>query len=74
MIGALLVVLVVVGLVAYSSQKNDAEAQQKAQQLEQKFQTAGLSVPASCDDIVRTLGTDGGVVCERPANALGRAT
>jgi hypothetical protein len=71
---AVLVVLVIVGLLAYSSQKNDAEAQQKAQQLEQSFKAAGLTVPASRDDIVRTLGTDGGAVCENPANALGKAT
>jgi type II secretory pathway pseudopilin PulG len=70
---AVLIVLVIVGLLAYSSQKNDAEAQQKAQQLEQKFQAAGLAVPASHDDIVRTLGTDGGAICENPGTALGKA-
>ncbi len=73
-VGAVLVVLVVVGLLAYSSQKNDAQAQQKAQELEQKFEAAGLAVPASRDDIVRSLGTDGGAICENPANALGKAT
>ena len=29
-------------------------------------------VPASNDDIVRTLGTDGGAICENPATALGK--
>jgi glutamate:GABA antiporter len=73
-IGAVVVILIIVGLLTYSSQKNDAQSQQKAQQLEQKFQQAGLPVPASQDEIINSLGTDGGAVCENPANALGQAT
>jgi hypothetical protein len=68
------VVLVVVGLVTFSEKRSDAQAQQKAQQLTQDFQQAGLPVPRSQDAIVRWLGNDGGAVCANPANALGKAT
>ena len=73
-VAAVVVVLVVVGLVAYSSAKTDKEAQQKAEQLTQKFQQAGLPVPSDLSTITRSLGTDGGAVCDNPANALGKAT
>jgi hypothetical protein len=73
-IALVVVVLAVVGLVAYNSAKTNQEAQQKAQQLSQKFQKAGLPVPADLDSITRSLGTDGGAVCDNPANALGKAT
>ena len=72
-IGAIVVILVIIGLVAYSSAKTNQEAQQKAQQLTQQFQKAGLPTPASQDTITRSLGTDGGAVCDNPANALGKA-
>ena len=65
-------VLAVIGLIAYSGEKKDQEAQDKAQQLTQKFER-GLPVPEDQDIIVRSLGTDGGAVCENPANALGKA-
>jgi MFS family permease len=67
-------VLVVVGLLTYNAGKNNQEAKQKAQELTQKFEAAGLPVPADLESITRSLGTDGGVVCDNPANALGKAT
>jgi amino acid transporter len=73
-IAGVIVVLIIMGLLAYTSHKNNAEAQQKAQQLEQKFKQAGLPVPVSTNDIARSLGSDGGAVCENPATALGKAT
>jgi hypothetical protein len=72
-IGAVLVVLAVIGLITYSSNENTAEAQQKAQQLTQAFRQAGLPVPQDQDILIRSLGTDGGAVCDNPASALGRA-
>src|SRR5262249_27368092 len=50
------------------------EAVAKAQQLEQKFEQQGLFVPVSQDTLVRVFGTNGGTVCENPADALGKAT
>jgi hypothetical protein len=73
-IGGVLVVLAVVGLITYSSNKTDAEAQQKAQQLTQAFRQAGLPAPENQTIITRSLGNDGGAVCDNPASALGRAT
>lgn len=72
-IGIVLVVLCVIGLLTYSQQKNDQEAQAKAQQLVTKFQAAGLPVPQDLTILTRTLGTDGGAVCDNPASAFGKA-
>ncbi|HVI19411.1 MAG TPA: hypothetical protein VM684_17015 [Gaiellales bacterium] len=72
-LGALVVILMVIGLITYSGKKNTEQAQAKAQELTQKFQAAGLRVPQDQDIITRSLGTDGGAVCDNPANALGRA-
>ena len=66
--------LCIVGLITYSGEKETQQAQDKAQQLTQKFKAAGLEVPVNNDVFVRTLGSDGGTVCDNPASALGRAT
>lgn len=72
-VGLVVVVLMIVGLITYSGEKKDQQAQDKAQQLTQKFKQAGLPVPQDQDIIVRSLGHDGGNVCDNPASALGRA-
>jgi hypothetical protein len=33
-----------------------------------------LKVPVNQDVFIRSLGTDGGAVCDNPASAIGRAT
>ena len=71
--GGVVLVLVIVGLITYSGEKKTAEAEQKAQELTQKFAQAGLPVPQNQDIIVKSLGHDGGAVCDNPANALGKA-
>ena len=71
-IAGVLIVLCIIGLITYSGKKSDAEAQDKAQQLSQKLEAAGLPVPDE-DILIRSFGTDGGAVCDNPANALGRA-
>jgi hypothetical protein len=73
-IGAVVVVLCVIGLIVYDTAQDNQAAQDKAQQLTQAFSQAGLPVPADTDQIVATLGDDGGAVCANPANALGKAT
>jgi hypothetical protein len=72
-VGGVVVVLVIIGLVTFNTAKTNQQAQNKAKQLTQRFQKAGLPVPASLDTITRSLGTDGGAVCDNPANALGKA-
>jgi hypothetical protein len=71
-VGAVAIALAVIGLITYSGNKRSAEAEQKAQELTQKLEQAGLTAPDQ-DIIIRSLGNDGGAVCENPANALGRA-
>jgi hypothetical protein len=71
--GIVAVVLAIVGLFTYSGQKQSEEATAKAQELSQAFEQAGLRVPQDLTIITRSLGTDGGAVCDNPANALGRA-
>ena len=73
-IGAVVVVLCVIGLILYDAAQDNQEAQAKAEQLTQEFERAGLPVPVNTDQIVAPLGDDGGAVCENPANALGKAT
>jgi hypothetical protein len=72
-IAAVVVILVIIGLVTWNRASTNQEAQQKAQQLSQKFEQNGLPVPADIDTITRSFGTDGGAVCDNPANALGKA-
>ena len=72
-VGAVVVVLLVVGLITYSGKSDDRKAQEKADQLTQKFEAAGLPVPEDQDIITRSLGTDGGAVCDNPGSALGKA-
>ena len=71
--GAVLVVLCVIGLITYSGERETRQAQDKAQELTQKLESAGLTPPDE-DILVRTLGSDGGNVCDNPATALGRAS
>jgi hypothetical protein len=72
-IGAVVVILAVIGLVTYRSAENDQTAQAKAQELTVKLQAAGLTAPHQ-EVLIRSFGTDGGAVCANPANALGKAT
>ncbi|MFJ5776491.1 hypothetical protein [Streptomyces sp. NPDC093094] len=70
-IGAIvvLVALVIIGLVNYSSVRSTNEAAKKANQLADAAEQAGYPRPDTAT-IERVLGTDGGVVCENPATAL----
>ncbi len=72
-IGGVLVVLCVVGLITYSGERDTQQAQDKATELTQKLESVGLRAPKQ-ELLVRTLGTDGGNVCDNPASALGRAS
>lgn len=73
-VGAVVVVLAIVGLIVYDTAQDNQAAQDKALQLTSAFEEAGLPVPADQEQIVATLGDDGGPVCANPANALGKAT
>jgi hypothetical protein len=72
-VGGVALMLVVIGLFTYSAHENNEEAQALAAELTQKLEAAGLRTPEDQDVFVQTLGTDGGAVCDNPADALGRA-
>lgn len=73
-LAALAAALAVVGIITWDDHRDDEQAQEKAAALTVKFKQAGLPVPEDNDIIVRSLGHDGGAVCDDPGNALRQAT
>jgi hypothetical protein len=69
LVGGVILVLLVVALVAWNSNKETQAANQKADQLIATLEQAGLATPDK-DQIVRVLGDDGGTVCADPELAL----
>jgi hypothetical protein len=69
LVGGVILVLLVVALVAWNSNKETQAANQKADQLIATLNQAGLATPDK-DQIVRVLGDDGGTVCADPELAL----
>ena len=72
LVGGVILVLLVVGLVAFNNNKETQAAQQKADQLISTLNQAGLPTPSK-DQVVRVLGDDGGTVCADPTLALKKA-
>ena len=68
----LLAAFVLAGLIAFSSARETAEAQEKADELIAAIEDAGATAPSQ-DQIVRVLGDDGGATCQDPNEALSRA-
>jgi len=73
LLAGVVAVLVVIGLISYSGKKETEAAKEKAGELSRLLEKNGLPAPDQ-DIIVRSLGEDGGAVCENPADALGKAT
>jgi hypothetical protein len=71
-IGAILLGLTVTALVAFSSARSTAEAEDKADEFIASIDEAGLPTPSK-DQVVRVLGDDGGAVCADPNSALKKA-
>jgi hypothetical protein len=69
LVGGVILVLLIVALVAFNSNKETEAANQKADQLIATLEQAGLATPDK-DQIVRVLGDDGGTVCADPQLAL----
>jgi hypothetical protein len=72
LVGGVILVLLVVALVAWNSNKETQAANQKADQLIATLNQAGLPTPDK-DQVVRVLGDDGGTVCADPTLALKKA-
>ena len=68
-VGGGLAVLLIVMLVAWNYDRQNAEADAKAQELIAAYEEAGLRAPDQ-DEIARTLGDDGGSVCETADSEL----
>jgi hypothetical protein len=68
-IGGLVLILCVIGLITYNTNKESERAVQLAAELTQKLEAAGYTAPDQ-DILVRSLGDDGGAVCDDPAGAL----
>jgi hypothetical protein len=68
----LLVVLLVVGLVMFKTVHSSVDANRKADQLAKELAAAGYPVP-NHNTIVRTLGGDGGALCQDPGSPLIKA-
>ncbi|MFG2914772.1 hypothetical protein ACGF0D_18025 [Kitasatospora sp. NPDC048298] len=69
---ALLVAMLITGLLSFAQLHGTDRAAEKAKQLSAKLSAAGYPVPTQ-DQIVHTLGEDGGAVCADPAGALNQA-
>ncbi|MFC9787704.1 Tfp pilus assembly protein FimT/FimU [Rhodococcus sp. NPDC127528] len=65
--------LLVLALIAFSSARSTAQAEQKANQLIAALEQAGAHAPSE-EQLVRVLGDDGGAICADPNSALTRAT
>src|SRR4029079_7823957 len=72
-VGAISIVLVVLGLVLFDSAKETQEAAAQADQHRAALHAVGVPAPPR-DEVVRVLGSDGGATCDDPNDALSRAT
>jgi hypothetical protein len=68
-VGGALGVLLIVMLVAWNYDRQNDEADAKAQELIAAYEAAGLTAPDQ-DQIARVLGDDGGQVCETADSEL----
>jgi hypothetical protein len=68
-VGGVFGVLLIVMLVAWNYDRQNDEANAKAQELIAAYEAAGLPAPDQ-DQIARTLGDDGGQVCETADSEL----
>ena len=72
-VGGAVLVLCIIALLTFSKGQQNEQAEQLAAELTQKIEQAGYTAPDQ-DILVRTLGDDGGAVCNDPAGALRVAT
>ena len=68
----LLAIVTVAGVLAFSRGVNDAQAQNKANELINRLTEVGARTP-DVDQVARVLGDDGGATCENPNDALSRS-
>ena len=66
LIGAVVTGLAIWGVIAYRGHEDTQAANAKAQKLQDTFEAAGLPAYPDTREVARTLGTDGGAVCDTP--------
>ncbi|MFI6678309.1 hypothetical protein [Kribbella sp. NPDC050470] len=71
-VAVVLVVLLVIGWIAYSNTKYTQEAEQKADQLIAALKAEGVERTPTRDQLVYVLGTEGGATCSNPNDALSK--
>jgi hypothetical protein len=70
-LGLILLGLLVWGLIVYDRARDTQEAQEKAQQLIDKFVATGLPTGGrTAEEVARVFGDDGGAVCASPTSDL----
>ena len=72
LLGAIVAGLAIWGVIAYRGHDDTQAANAKARQLQNAFIAAGLPTYSDTNEVARTLGTNGGAVCDTP-ETLGRA-
>ncbi|TCC60570.1 hypothetical protein E0H73_21850 [Kribbella pittospori] len=72
-VAVVVAILMIIGLIAFSSKRSNEQAEQKADQFIAALQSAGARTPTR-DQVVRVLGDDGGATCNDPNSALTRGT
>ncbi len=72
LVGAVVLILMVLGTVSWRNAKAGEEAERKADQLIAAITTAGGQAP-SREQVIRVLGTDGGAICTNPNESLIKA-
>jgi len=70
--GVIVVALAILGLVFFDYANDNQQAKSKSDQLISALDQAGYRTPTT-DQVVNTLGTDGGAVCTNPDKKLSRA-
>lgn len=73
LVGILVLALLLVGFLAFDQADDNRVARQKAAQLEQVFEHAGVRGAPSEKVLARSLGTDGGAVCDTSGGDLTQA-
>jgi len=66
-----LIIVTVIALLMFRTDRQNQAADEKAAELIQAFESAGMVAPSS-DQIARVLGDDGGATCANPNGALTR--
>ena len=71
-LGSIFIILAVTALFVFKSAKTSVAANTKANELISRVEAAGYPAPPK-DSVTRTLGDDGGAICQDPNSALERA-